>query len=89
MDTLLKAQQQFKDGVAMIHTDIGTGVEESNRELTDFLATQLPALLKPGGVLLSDRELHGIRLSPQKLPCGVAEGRYFFYRREEHDVKEE
>ena len=65
---------------ALLHSDIGNGDARRNARLADLLAARLPALMRPGGIVLSDQELacDGVeRLAP---PTGVSADRYFLYR---------
>ncbi len=78
--TLPAAVTRFGPSVALVHSDMGTGDAESNRQLADFLAARLPGLLRPGGVVISDQDgsLAGCEALP--LPKGVEPGRYFICR---------
>ena len=49
--------------------------------LADFVASVLPGLIRPAGVVISDQSLDGPGLSPAALPTGVAPGRYHLYRK--------
>ena len=79
-ETLPAAVLRFGPSVALVHSDMGTGDAESNSRLATFLATRLPGLLRPGGVVISDQEviLQGAVTLP--LPEGVRPGRYFMCR---------
>lgn len=67
---------------ALIHTDIGTGDEALNRQLALRLSPLLESLLQPGGLLLGDRAFEMPGCTDISSRTGVAEGRYFVYRRE-------
>lgn len=79
-DTLPSVATRFANAAALIHSDIGSGDARITEDLAAFLSEQLPRLLSPGGMLVSDQELtpHGLtRLPP---PEGVAWARYYLYR---------
>ena len=79
-ETLPAAVLRFGPSAALVHSDMGTGDADLNRRLAVFLATCLPGLLRPGGVVISDQEviLEGAVTLP--LPEGVRPGRYFMCR---------
>ena len=66
--------------VALVHSDVGTGDAAANGRIAAFLATQLPRLLCPGGVVVSDQDLAHDGAEALTLPDGVKPGRYFMYR---------
>lgn len=78
-DTLHRALPKFQGSVALIHSDIGSGVESADRELAAWLAPRLPSFLTPHGLLLSDQELPDAGLAASALPAGVGSDRYFCY----------
>ncbi|KLK93687.1 hypothetical protein AA309_07495 [Microvirga vignae] len=74
--------ERFGSGcAALVHTDIGSGDEEANRQLARRLAPLLENLLQPGGLLLADRAFELACCKDISSETGVAEGRYFVYRR--------
>ena len=81
-ETLPLFTERFGAGsAALIHSDIGTGDEEANRELAKRLSPLLEALLQPGGMILADRAFDLPSCTDISSRTGVAEGRYFVYRR--------
>jgi hypothetical protein len=80
-DTLPGALALIGAPAALIHADTGTGEAARNARLARFLAPHLARLAAPGGVILSDQELAGIAAQPLPPPAGVAQGRYFLYRK--------
>ena len=68
-------------GAALVHSDLGSGIAERDRETLLWLPALVPTLLAPGGIALSDLKLEDPRLVPQALPEGVAQERYRIYRR--------
>jgi S-adenosyl-L-methionine methyltransferase len=68
-------------GAALVHSDLGSGIPERDRETLLWLPGIVPTLLAPGGLAISDLELEDPRLLPQPLPEGVAERRYHLYVR--------
>ena len=81
-ETLPLFTERFGAGsAALIHSDIGTGDEEANRELAKRLSPLLETLLQPGGMILADRAFDLPSCTDISSRTGVAEGRYFVYRR--------
>jgi hypothetical protein len=88
-DTLPPFTERFGPGsAALIHVDIGTGDEELNRQLALRLSPLLEALLQPDGLLLGDRAFELPSCTDVSFETGVAEGRYFVYRRRWDDPVE-
>jgi hypothetical protein len=57
------------------------GRAEIDAQTVAVLNQHLPTLLAADAVVLCDQILSHPLLQPQGLPAGVAEGRYFMYRR--------
>ena len=66
---------------ALAHSDIGSGEAAETAERAAWLAAHLPALVRPGGIVLSDQPLASPELVALSPPPGVAAGRYHLYRR--------
>jgi hypothetical protein len=66
--------------VVLAHLDPGTGDAAATLALGAQLAPLIVALLRPGGVLVSEPPVEAAQLSPLSLPKGVAAGRYHLYR---------
>lgn len=79
-ETLPAAAARFGSTVALIHSDLGTGDAELNGRLAAFVAARLPGLLRPGGVVISDRDVGPADAEALPLPEGVKPGRYFMRR---------
>ena len=69
-------------GVALVHTDLGTGDAEANAVLADLVGPLLAALVAPGGVVVANHELTVSGWTRLPEPEGVKPGRYFLYRAE-------
>ena len=81
-ETLPVFIERFGQGsAALIHTDIGTGDEEANRQLALRLSPLLDSLLQPGGLLIADRAFEMPSCTDISSRTNVPEGRYFVYRR--------
>ncbi|MXQ09945.1 class I SAM-dependent methyltransferase [Microvirga makkahensis] len=81
-ETLPLFTERFGVGsAALIHSDIGTGDEEANRVLAQRLSPLLETLLQPGGMIIADRAFDLPSCTDISSRTGVAEGRYFVYRR--------
>jgi hypothetical protein len=78
--TLPAAVARFGPSVALVHSDVGTGDAAANGRIAAFLASQLPRLLCPGGVVVSDQDLAHDGAEALALPADVKPGRYFMYR---------
>ena len=80
-ETLPAAVARYEGTVALIHSDIGTGDAEANAAIAAFLSSHLAALLRPGGLVISDQPMAMAAAESLPLPDGVKPGRYFIYRR--------
>ena len=69
--------------VALLHSDIGCGDREIDAANASLIASCIPNLLKPGGVVLSDQPLACDDFEACDMPEGIASGRYTFIRRRE------
>lgn len=78
--TLSAVAGEWRRGVALIHSDIGTGDAARNASIAAFLGEVLPPFLAPGGIIVSDQNLDSPTLLPLPPPPDVAAGRYFLYR---------
>jgi hypothetical protein len=82
-ETLPAFRRQFGEGsAALVHADIGTGDQEANRRLAARLSPLVEPLLAPGGLLLADRRFDLPNCTDISAEAGVAEGRYFAFRRD-------
>jgi hypothetical protein len=81
-DTLPMILDRLPARAALVHNDLGTGDAKRNAELAGWLASMLPGLVQPRGVVLSDQRLDHPRLLAESLPSALPEGRYFLYRHE-------
>lgn len=89
-DTLPKWSKNYFGKVALIHSDIGSGDTENNKKIMQFITPFYEKLLRPNGLLLCDQQpvlenehcLH--RMPP---PSGVAEDRYYIFKRKNTSAK--
>lgn len=65
---------------AMAHADIGSEDVAVDEELVAWLRERLPALVVPGGLVISDRALKPRGALSLPLPEGVADWPYYLYR---------
>jgi hypothetical protein len=79
-DTLPTLRARIGATAALVHADLGSGDVEATRRQALELAPLIAALLRPGGIVVSDQALETLRLRAVELPAGVKPGRYFFYR---------
>jgi hypothetical protein len=75
--TLPQALARLGQNAALVHTDVGTGVQESNEKLAKTLAPMIRGILRVGGIVISDQALTHPGFTPIALPEGVKPGRYF------------
>ena len=78
-DNLCAAAARFAGGVALVHSDLGTGTAE-DAPLTAALIPLLRPLLAPGAVLVANNPFPDSGWDELPLPDGVAAERYFMYR---------
>ena len=74
-ETLPRAAARLGGAAILVHSDIGSGDADANRQIAALISSLLPPLLLPGAIILSDQALH-IDAVPMPLPDGVAAGRY-------------
>ena len=74
------AAERFGRTVALVHSDIGTGVAARDAALAAEMSPLLAVLVRVGGVVVSDQALNVAGWSDLELPAEVAPGRYFMYR---------
>jgi hypothetical protein len=86
-DILQKRSGEFKNGVALVHSDIGTGDEEYGRVMANDLSRLLPPLMADDGIVVSDQALQHPSLTPISPPAGIPQNRYFIYRYQEDRPK--
>ena len=79
-DTLAVAADRIGRPAALIHADIGSADLERDARLAQCVASHVPALLAPGGLVAADRDVAFARAVPVDLPAGVGAGVYFMYR---------
>ncbi len=80
-DTLPAAAKRFAGRVALVHADIGSANLDRDARLAAFVAGHLPVLLRPGGIVASDRDVGFAGAQPLALPEGLAPGVYHLFRR--------
>lgn len=80
-ETLPKALVALAGYVVMVHSDIGSGDAATTRALAEFLSKMLSPALCAGALVLSDQPLTLAGATPLLPPLGVAEDRYFIYRK--------
>jgi hypothetical protein len=80
-ETLTRAADRLGRTAVLVHNDIGTGDAARNARLASQIGPLMAALVRPGGVILSDQRLP-VAEGWQEIapPDGVAAGRYNLYR---------
>jgi hypothetical protein len=80
-ETLPAAGERIGRPAALAHCDIGSGRESADADLAADVARGVVDLVAPAGIVVADQRLDHPLLRAIGLPEGVAEGRYFMYRR--------
>lgn len=80
-DTLPGALARIGQCAVAVHADIGSDDPERDRRLADELAPLIDALLAPGALVLSDREMRHERWQRLPPPAGTGRWEYFIFRR--------
>jgi hypothetical protein len=80
-ETLPRAVERFAGTVALIHADVGSANAARDARLAKAIAEFLPALLRPGGLAVSDRDVAFAGAQSVPAPASVAPDVYFLYRR--------
>jgi len=81
METMPRAVLRLRGRVAFVHSDIGSGDEARDRAMTARLAPLLAEALASGGLVASDQPMVIAGWQSLPLPPGIAESRYFLYRK--------
>jgi len=81
METLPRAVLRFRGRVAFVHSDIGSGDEARDRAAAARIAPLLAEAVAPAGLVSSDQPLVIAGWQTLPLPPGIAESRYFLYRK--------
>ena len=79
-ETLPEAGRRFTGQVALVHNDLGDGVEANRRAVADLVQDGLAGALAPGGLVISNMPLRLSGTTELPLPDGIKPGRYFVYR---------
>jgi len=80
-ETLVKAEARLGRCAALVHADIGSKDREADAILAAEVAPMIGALLVPGGMVITDREMGGEGWTPLEMPEGVSgDWPYFMYR---------
>lgn len=80
LETLPRAVERLGRTAALAHSDIGTGDEARNARLAAEVAPFLTALIRPGGLIISDRRFPAAEWEQLSPPDEVPPDRYFIYR---------
>ena len=79
-ETLPSALARIGKPAALVHCDVGTGVQGDNVALGRFLGPALAPLMAKGGIVVSDQSLDVPGWTALALPPEVRAERYFMYR---------
>jgi hypothetical protein len=81
METLPRAVLRFRGRVAFVHSDLGTGDEKVDRALALKVAPLIAEAVAANGLVASDQPLVIAGWQTLPPPPGIAESRYFLYRK--------
>ncbi len=81
LDTLPRAVLRWRGRIAFVHSDLGSGDEARDRALSARVAPLLAEAVAPAGLVASDQPLIIAGWQNLPLPPGIAESRYFLYRK--------
>ena len=79
-ETLPGAAARFGSSVALLHSDLGTGDAVQNGRIAAFVAARLSGVMRPGGMVVGDRDLTFMGARTVALPEGFESGAYFMFR---------
>ena len=79
-EELARSRPRFAGGVALAHVDLANGDAASSDRLFADLPALLAPLMRPGGVIVSERELPDSPWVLLALPESVPLGRYWLYQ---------
>jgi hypothetical protein len=76
-ETLQLALARLGPQAVLVHLDIGSGDEAASRRLASTIAPRVRALMRPGGIAISDQPMVLAGLTALPPPQDVKPGRYF------------
>jgi len=79
-ETLPEARSRWSHEVVLAHADLGSGNPEVDDALAKLVSANLPQLMTPGGLVLSDQDLSAGDWTAISLPSTVEPGRYYIFR---------
>lgn len=80
-ETLPRAVLRFRGRIAFVHSDLGSGDEARDRAMAARIAPLLAEAVAPLGLVASDQALVIAGWQTLPPPPGIAESRYFLYRK--------
>jgi hypothetical protein len=81
IETLPRAVLRFRARVAFVHSDVGSGDAQRDRAAALRIAPLLAEAVAPGGLVASDQAMVIAGWQALPPPPGIAESRYFIYRK--------
>ena len=79
--TLPRAVSRIGGSAALVHADVGSDDGERDARLTREIAPMIASLLRPGGLLITDRAMESTAWIARALPESVGRWEYFIYQR--------
>jgi hypothetical protein len=80
LETLPGAAATIGAPAVLVHADIGSEKQERDAILAAAVTPLIDALVKPGAIVLGDREMQRAHWAPLPLPPGAGDWVYFLYR---------
>lgn len=80
-ETLPRAVLRFRGRIAFVHSDLGSGDPATDRATAARVAPLIAEALAPNGLVVSDQSLVIAGWPALPPPPGIAESRYFLYRK--------
>lgn len=80
-ETLPRTVLRFRGRVAFVHSDLGSGDAAVDRVTARTVAPLIAEALAPNGLVVSDQALVIAGWQALPPPSGIAESRYFLYRK--------
>ncbi len=78
--TLPEAIKRLGRGAVLAHADIGTSARERDAVLAAAIAPALAELVRPGGLVITDRDMERPGWSRRPLPGDAGDWTYYIYR---------
>ncbi|MEQ8698412.1 MAG: class I SAM-dependent methyltransferase [Bauldia litoralis] len=79
LETLPALCARHPGGVALVHNDLGIGIDEADAALAARLTPPIAGALAPGGMIVSQQPMADAKFRPVAVPDSVPEDRYLMF----------